>query len=233
MPKITFHGQSCFEIEGTKGKIIIDPFLSDNPVAKIKPEELKDIKAILVTHGHKDHFGDTMKIARNCLAQVIAPAELARYLIARGIDAHRMHIGGSHRFDWGWVKLTQALHGSGFESGDTIIYMGSPCGFFLDIDGILIYHAGDTGLFGDMKIFKDLLGGRTIDLAMLPIGDNFVMGPDDALTAVKWIEPKNAIPMHYNTFPLIIQDGGLFKINVEKETSSKVIVLEPGESVEM
>jgi len=230
MPRIIFHGHSCFEIKGRNANIIIDPFLSNNPISKTKPEDINNISAILVTHGHEDHLGDTIEIAERNNAQVVAPAELARYLTHKGVNAHRMHIGGAHNFSWGWVKLTLALHGSGLDDGKNIIYLGNPCGFFLNIDNKIIYHAGDTGLFSDMKIFRDILGGKEINVAMLPIGDNVVMGPEDALLATKWIEPKVVIPMHYDTFPILKQDAYLFQKNIESQTSTKAIVLSPGEA---
>ncbi len=233
MVKIIFHGHSCFEFHGKHGKIIVDPFLEGNPLATVNPTNIKEISAILLTHGHGDHLGDTIEIAKNNNAQVIAPYELASYLGMKGLDYHPMHIGGSHRFNWGWVKLTQALHGSGLVEENNIQYLGNPCGFLLEIDKLIIYHAGDTGLFGDMKILRDMLYGRAIDVALLPIGDNFVMGPEDALTSVKWIQPKVVIPMHYNTFPLIEQDANKFKRDVEKDTSSEVIIMEPGEVFEI
>lgn len=230
MMKLTYLGHSCVLIEASGRTLIIDPFLTGNPAAAAAADEIQ-ADYVLLTHGHNDHVGDGFEIAKRCDAVVIAPNELAVYAGWQGCKAHPMHIGGAHAFDFGRVKLTPALHGSGFELHDEqrIVYMGMPSGMLLTIEGKTIYHAGDTALFGDMR----LIGERnTIDLALLPIGDNFTMGPEDALTAAEWLNPRKVVPVHYNTFPLIAQDGeafasGLAALGIEG------LPLKPGESTEL
>ena len=226
--KISYYGHACFMLEGSK-KIIIDPFLTGNPTATKKPEYIK-ADYILISHGHGDHLGDGIKIARQSGGTIIAPNELAVFCEQKGAKVHNMHIGGIY-FDGVKVKLTQAWHGSAFVDDQDIIYTGNPCGFLIWMDNLCIYHAGDTGLFGDM----DTVIGRNnqIDVALLPIGDNFTMGPEDAVIAAKWLKAKTVIPMHYNTWPLIAQDPHLFKEKVEAQTQSKCLVLKPGESTEI
>jgi L-ascorbate metabolism protein UlaG (beta-lactamase superfamily) len=179
-----------------------------------------------VTHGHGDHFGDAPAIAKASGATLISNFEIASYAEKLGCKVHPLHIGGAARFDFGTVKLTIAHHGSCLPDGT---YGGNPAGVFLDIDGKHVYHAGDTGLFYDMK----LIGDRRVDAALLPIGDNFTMGPEDALEAVKLIRPAVVIPMHYGTFDVVKQDPFAFKQKVESETRSRCVVLKPGESFEV
>ncbi len=225
--KITFLGHAGFLIEGSK-KIVIDPFLTGNPTAKNKPEDIiADL--ILVSHGHGDHFGDTLSIAKQSRGTVVSVHELAVFCSNKGANAHGMHIGGSHVFDGVKIKLTPAWHGSGYGEECPLEYLGTPCGFLLNLDGKTIYHSGDTGLFGDMELIGRL---NSIDLAMIPIGDNYTMDPGDALEAVKMLKPGLVIPMHYNTFPLIEQDPLKFKSEVESNTTSKVAVIAPGDSLE-
>ncbi|PZD97663.1 metal-dependent hydrolase [Paenibacillus sambharensis] len=226
--KITFLGHSCVLLESEKHKILIDPFITGNPVATLSADELK-VDYVLLTHGHGDHVGDAFDIAKRSDALIIAPNELAVYAGWQGCRAHPMHIGGARMFDFGRVKLTPALHGSGYEvpGKQEIVYMGMPAGFLLNIEGLTIYHAGDTALFSDLKLIGEM---NAIDLAFLPIGDNFTMGPEDALVAAGWLRPKRVVPVHYNTFPLVEQDGHAF---VRALSSHKIegIAMEPGDSI--
>lgn len=226
--KISFEGQACVVIEGSK-KIIIDPFLTGNPTATKKAEDMT-ADYILVSHGHGDHLGDTIAIAKRTKAKVIAPFELAKFCGNQGVDAHDMHIGGSHQFDGVRVKLTPAWHGSALVNAEGIAFTGNPCGFLIWLDGKCLYHSGDTGLFSDMR---EIIGRfNQIDIAFLPIGDNYTMGPDDAVIAAEWLKAGTVVPIHYNTWPLIEQDPELFKQQVEQKTESKCVVLKPGQSME-
>lgn len=227
--QVKFLGHAGFLLEGSS-KIVIDPFITDNPVATVKASDIK-ADLVLVSHGHGDHLGDAIDIAKQSNATLVSIFELANFASRQGVNAHPMHIGGSHLFGSVKIKLTPAWHGSGLPGENGVVeYLGTPCGFILAMDGKTIYHAGDTGLFGDME----LIGRRhPIDLALLPIGDNFTMGPEDALEAVKMLKPNIVIPMHYNTWPLIKQDPEEFKRDVERETPAKVIIINPGETYEL
>ncbi|PIC77738.1 metal-dependent hydrolase [Sporosarcina sp. P19] len=224
--KISYHGHSIVKIE-TKGKtILIDPFITGNQLTDLKAEDEKP-DVILLTHGHNDHVGDTMDIAKREDILVVAPNELAVYLGFQGLNTHGMNIGGAKEFDFGTVKYTQAFHSSSYTTEDNeIIYTGMPAGLLLTIEDKVIYHAGDTSLFSDMKLY----GEEGIDVAFLPIGDNFTMGPRDAAKAVELLQPKLTVPVHYNTFPPIELDPEDFKSLV---TNHEVKIMEPGESIEL
>lgn len=199
MAKLTFLSHAAFLLESDSATILIDPFLSGNPLATVKPEEVT-CDYILLTHGHGDHIGDAITIAKRNNATVIANYEIATWCGKQDITVHPMHIGGAHEFPFGRVKLTIAHHGSGYETDDGMIYMGNPAGALITVADKTVYHAGDTGLFLDMKLIGEM---HPIDVALLPIGDNFTMGIDDAVKAVEFLNPKLAIPMHYKTFDVI------------------------------
>lgn len=204
--KITYFGQSTFLFQTEEHSVIIDPFISANPHAGVKVEDIR-VSHVLLTHGHGDHILDAEPIARNNEATIVAPNELAGIFGSKGVKVHPMSIGGAHTFDFGRVKLTQAFHSSSVETENGLVYAGMPAGIILTIGGKTIYHAGDTGLFGDMKLIGEL---NHLDIALLPIGDNFTMGPEDATIAAEWLQAGLTIPMHYNTFPLIAQDGNAY-----------------------
>ena len=229
MVKVKWLGHAAFEIKSDKFTILIDPFLTGNPKAAAKAESLH-ADFILLTHGHGDHVGDAFNIAKRCGSTIIAPNELAVYAGQRGLKTHPMHIGGGFDFPFGRVKLTPALHGSAIiETDGTIVYTGMPCGFLVEIDSVTIYHAGDTALISEMMFLGDF---EEVDLALLPIGDNFTMGPRDAAIAVDMIAPKIVVPMHYGTWPPIDSSSEEFAEMVDSE-EVEVRILQPGESIEL
>jgi L-ascorbate metabolism protein UlaG (beta-lactamase superfamily) len=222
----TFYGHGTFGLMIGKHKVVIDPFFTDNPAATVKVEDV-EADFILVSHGHGDHVGDVETLAKRTGALVIANHEIAGWFENKGLKTHGQHIGGGFQHPFGYLKLTQAKHGSELPDGSN---GGNPAGFLLTTqDGDKIYTACDTGLFGDMR----LIGEEGIDLAVLPIGDNYTMGPDDALRAVRLIQPKHVVPVHYNTWDVIRQDGQAWAEKVTKETSSKAHILKPGESLSL
>jgi len=226
--KVTWYGHAAFGVEINGTKLLIDPFLTGNPAASVGPDDV-EADYILVSHGHGDHVGDAVAIAKRTGATIISNFEISTWFQAQGIPAekvHPQHIGGGFQYPFGYVKLTIAHHGSGLPDGS---YGGNPAGFLITAEGKKLYFACDTGLFYDMK----LIGEEGVDLALLPIGDNFTMGPEDALRAVKLIQPKVVIPIHYNTWDLIAQDPNSWASRVEAETETKVVVLQPGDSYEL
>lgn len=223
--KLTFLSHAAFLVEAEGFKAIIDPYLTGNSLAQHKPEDITGLTHIFVTHGHGDHLGDTIELAKNNDALVIANAEISGYLSKEGVKTHAMHIGGRHKFDFGTIKMTPAHHGSSIPTEDGILYGGNPCGFVIEVNNKKIYHAGDTGLTMDMK----LLEVENIDVALIPIGGNFTMDIEDALRAVEFVKPKVAIPMHYDTFPVIKADPKEFK---ERNKACETVILEIGQSYE-
>jgi L-ascorbate metabolism protein UlaG (beta-lactamase superfamily) len=224
--KIRWLGHSCFLITG-KDRILIDPYLSGNPVAPLKPSEV-ECDIICVTHGHSDHIGDAVEIGKRTKAPIVAIFEVASY-VGQWTESFGMNKGGTTRIKGTTIKLVDAVHSSGIAGAEFKHSGGQAAAFIID-SGKKVYHAGDTALFSDMKLIGEL---DKPDVAMLPIGDLYTMGPKEAALAVSWLNPKFVIPMHYNTWPKIQQDPGEFKQLVESKTKAKVLVLKVGEEVEV
>jgi len=226
--KITYLGHSGFLIETATAKIAIDPFLTGNPLATMAAADVK-CDTLILTHGHEDHSSDAEEIAKANNATLIANHEIATYFAAKGVTkTHGMNPGGGFDFPFGRVKMTVAHHSSSINAGPDVLYMGVACGVFLEVDGLRIYHAGDTALFSDMKLIAR--GG--IDLALLPIGDNYTMGPEDALDALEFLKPRITVPIHYNTWPPIAQDAEKFAGDAAA-SGHDVKVLAPGEGFDL
>jgi len=225
--KITYLAHSCFLIETSKARLIIDPYLTGNDLAPVKAADIT-VDFVLCSHGHEDHTGDALAIAKRCDATIVANYEIAEYFAAQGAKTHGLDPGGAFQFPFGRVKLTIAHHTSSAGAGLHPVYLGVACGIVLHADGKTVYHAGDTGLFLDMQ----LIGRMGLDLALVPIGDNFTMGIDDAAAALDLLKPKLAVPMHYNTWPVIQADPRRF-VEAAARSDHTVQVLDPGESLEL
>ncbi|MEC9488939.1 MAG: metal-dependent hydrolase [Halanaerobium sp.] len=220
--RVKFLGHAALLITAGSKHFLFDPYLSGNPAASSEPEDIKT-DYVFVSHAHGDHIGDTEQIAMANQALVISTAEVAGRLAKSGLKAHPMHVGGTHDFPFGRVRVTPAFHGSGIPGG-------MACGFVITTEGKTVYFAGDTGLFSDMKLLGEL---ERIDLAFVPIGGNYTMDASDAVKAVEFLQPGVVIPIHYNTMEVIQADPVRFKAEVEEKTDSQCIILKPGEEWEL
>jgi L-ascorbate metabolism protein UlaG (beta-lactamase superfamily) len=221
--ELRFLGHAAFSLSDGGTTVLVDPFLTGNPKAAATADEV-DATTILVTHGHGDHLGDTVAIAKRTGAPVVAVVELANEIGGEGVEVRDPNLGGTETFDWGTVKLVPAWHTSTSPSGTASI----ACGLLIDFGGTTIYHLGDTCLFSDLQLV-----GRTrqIDVALVPIGGHYTMDRHDAVEAARLVGARTVVPIHYDTFPPIETDAQAFKADVEAGTSSQVVVLAPGESL--
>jgi L-ascorbate metabolism protein UlaG (beta-lactamase superfamily) len=223
--EIRYLGHSAFQLTDGTHTVLIDPFLTGNPKAAVTADELEPTH-ILLSHGHADHLGDTVDLAKRTGATVVAITELADEITGEGVEnVLDPNLGGTVKFDWGWVKLVPAWHTAKSDLKGT---PHTPAGLLIEFGGKLVYHLGDTCLFSDLKLIAQR--GTPVDVALMPIGGHYTMDRIDAVTAVEFVEPATVIPMHYNTFPPVETDAEQFKADVEAKGSAKVLVLAPGET---
>lgn len=231
MNKIIFHGHSFVEIRNKENTIYIDPFIEGNPLCDIKTDD-SECSYIVLTHGHNDHLGNTIGLAKDKDVKVIGMVELCDYLESKGVKTHGMNLGGAYNFPFGKLKLTLAHHSSSItfqnkEGNYEYVYTGNPAGLILNLENKTIYHAGDTALFYDMKLIGEM---NKIDYAFLPIGDNYTMGIDDAVKAAEFLNAETIIPVHYNTFEVIKVDVNEFKRKIES-IGKKCVIMKPGDEL--
>ena len=220
---IQFLGHSAFRLSDGNVNVLVDPFLTGNPKAAASADDV-EADVVLLTHGHADHYGDTVAIAKRCGATVVAITEIAEEIGKEGVEAIDCNFGGTATFDWGWVKLVPAFHTSTTPNG-TVTPAG---GLLIHIGGALVYHLGDTALFSDLQLISRR--GDHVDVALVPIGGHYTMDRYDAVTAVEFVSPTTVIPCHYDTFPPIETDAEAFKADVENSTGASVVILAPGET---
>jgi L-ascorbate metabolism protein UlaG (beta-lactamase superfamily) len=233
--EIKFHGHSCFELSDGETRVLIDPFLKPNNPAAVTTGEEVDPTHVFISHGHADHVADAVGVATRTGAECVAIVEIANWLEEQGVEnVYDPNLGGTVRFEWGWVKLVPAWHTSTLPgsaeapfsptSGTTT---GSAAGLLVNLGGVTVYHAGDTCLFGDMRLIAER---NPVEVALLPVGGHYTMDRHDGVVAAELVGAGTVIPMHFDTFPPIETDIAAFKTDVEAKTSSTVVVLEPGQS---
>jgi len=233
--EIKFHGHSCFELSEGDTTVLVDPFLKPNNPAAVASAEDVDPTHVVISHGHADHMADAVGVAKRTGAECVAVVEIAKWLEEHGVETpHDPNLGGTVRFDWGWVKLVPAWHTSTIAGSAEAPFsptpgtvIGTAAGLLINLGGVTVYHAGDTCLFSDMKLIAER---NPIDVAMLPIGGHYTMDRHDGAVAAGYLGAGTVIPMHFDTFPPIETDAAAFKVEVEEKTSSRVVVLAPGES---
>jgi L-ascorbate metabolism protein UlaG (beta-lactamase superfamily) len=221
---IRFLGHSAVELISGDTRVLVDPFITGNPKAAVEASELEPTH-ILLTHGHADHYGDIVDIAKRTGATVVALTEIAGEIGEQGVEnVFDPNLGGTVKFDWGWVKMVPAWHTSTTPNGT----VSTPAGLLIGVGDTLVYHLGDTALFSDLQLIARR--GDKVDVALVPIGGHYTMDRIDAVTAVELIDPGTVIPIHYDTMPVIETDAEAFKADVESQTSAKVVILQPGET---
>ena len=233
--EIKYHGHSCFELTEGETTVLVDPFLKPNNPAAVATAEEVEPTVIAITHGHADHMADAVPVAKRTGAHCVAIVELAEWLKSRGIEElSDPNLGGTVSFDWGWIKLVPAWHTSTLPGHEEALFsaehgtaVGTAAGLLINIGGVTVYHAGDTCLFSDMKLIAER---NPVDVALLPVGGHYTMDRHDGVVACEFIGAGTVIPIHFNTFPAIETDTDAFKSEVESQTSSKVVVLAPGET---
>jgi L-ascorbate metabolism protein UlaG (beta-lactamase superfamily) len=221
--EIRYLGHAAVELTDGGTTLLVDPFLTGNPNAAASPDELEP-DLILLTHGHADHLGDAVPIAKRTGAPILAITDLARELDEEGVETFDPNLGGTVTFDWGWVKVVPAWHTSTTPKGT----VNTPAGLLVNLNGTVVYHLGDTCLFSDLKLVARR--GNRIDVALVPIGGHYTMDRIEAVTAVEYVAPRMAIPIHYDTFPPLKTDAQAFKSDVESHTGARCVVLAPGET---